>query len=195
MASITCNNCGKTIEIDAVFCPFCGTKITANMDQRKETENENKVKDSTFANNAKEDMNQQGSASVAASLTKQPSVVVKKEIKIVIAILLLIAIVWAIGANTLFGKDKAAYDLVLSVAYQFNNPESIKLVSGSLSPDQSALFCGISATNGFGARSTSYYSILKGYIQTENSPASFYRDTKELNFKKINKKLTKTLGY
>jgi hypothetical protein len=83
--------------------------------------------------------------------------------------------------------------MVLDAATKFKNPSSVRLVSGTVGVDQDCIFCGISATNGFGARSTSYYFIEGGAILEEDNPGYLYTDTSELDIALINKKLAKAL--
>lgn len=103
-------------------------------------------------------------------------------------------------------EDIAAYELIEEGAYSFKNPSSVRLVSGKVYYDEEIdKYCGwfgLSATNGYGARSVGYYFI--GYLDgeffildlEENGAESsiYYAKTRgELNVEKINKKLEKNI--
>jgi hypothetical protein len=90
---------------------------------------------------------------------------------------------------------KTAYELIYDVAQSFKNPSSVRLVSGTLGVDKDCMFCGISATNGYGARSTSYYFVMDGWaLEEEDDISSLYKEKDGLNFDLINKMLAKTLN-
>lgn len=64
---------------------------------------------------------------------------------------------------------KAAYELILEGSYEFKNPSSVRVYSGHVFYDkEDDEYCGwfyLSATNGFGARSSGYYYI--GHLDGE----------------------------
>jgi len=171
-----CKRCGRALDEGERFCPACGMKIdeeTAVAASKKSFVSKNTGKES-FKTRAK-----------------------KVLILAVVCVIIIGVVVGAVSANVLFGDDKIAYDLIMDVAYDFKNPSSVRLVSGTVGVDDDCLFCGISATNSFGAKSTEYYFIMGGkdpWIMEQEDPNSLYKDRDELNIKKINKKLEKKLG-
>lgn len=125
-----------------------------------------------------------------------------KKQKIIIALVLVIALSFgyiAIDGPILTGDDRIAYELILDASKQFKSPSSVRVVSGTVlnakdSKDgESCLWCGISAVNGFGARTTSYYYIAEDgtVMETDYSGAL----NKDINVDLINKKLEKKLKY
>lgn len=172
----TCTACGAALVKNQKFCPKCGHKVEGTVIGVPAT-------------------SKLGGA--AAALSKSGG---KKTKIIAIAVVCVIALVIAIAsiqANVLMGDDKIAYDLVVDVAGKFKNPSSVRLVSGTVGVDKDCLFCGISATNGFGARTTDYYFVMKEsetWIMKQEDVSSLYKSTDKLNIKKINKALEKELG-
>ncbi len=127
--------------------------------------------------------------------------------KILIFVLLAVGIAFAgffvIRSNILFGDDKIAYDMLVDFIYDFKDPSSVRLVSGSLYTDDGLprLYCGISAVNGFGGRSTSYYVFRtygNGTVGVKEYPNGIdydiYTTRDALNIKLINKHLAKVFG-
>ena len=109
--------------------------------------------------------------------------------------------------SELTGDNLAAYNLVSEVSYEFKNPSSVRLVSGTVFYDEEeSEWCGwfaLSATNGFGARTVGYYfvSYLDGDVfaldlEDNGTDASIkYAKTKdELDIEKINNALDKKWG-
>lgn len=94
-----------------------------------------------------------------------------------------------VWTNTLFGNDKAAYDLLVKGAKHFNYPSTVRIESGTVVDD--SMFANISAENGFGQRKTGCYWIGNdGYVLESTSSACLGSNyQKPLNAKKINKKL------
>lgn len=94
----------------------------------------------------------------------------KKSNKSLWAAILLIAVV-CVGFFLARGNGKervsedtrAAYDLILEGSYEFKNPSSVRVYSGHVFYDKEEdEYCGwfyLSATNGFGARTSGYYFI------------------------------------
>jgi hypothetical protein len=101
--------------------------------------------------------------------------------------------------NVLTGEDKIAYELVLQASDNFENPGSVRLVSGTLEEDEDlegvphyCILAGISSTNGFGKKTIRYYSIFEdGDIIKEKQPDSDYKSKDALNINKINDALGK----
>lgn len=121
---------------------------------------------------------------------------------IIIAIIAVSSFI-AIKNNVLFGNDKIAYEFIVEYIFTFKEPSSVRLVSGSVHnsdmPQDPSLYCGISATNGYGGRTTSYYLFstytsqtgMKEYPKGCNIEAYITRD--ELNIDLINRKIQKFL--
>lgn len=69
------------------------------------------------------------------------------------------------GGGGLSQEDQRAYDYVEKAADGFKDPSSVRILGGAFyspgedSPDQ--LCAGLSATNGYGARTTGYYIIYE----------------------------------
>ena len=118
--------------------------------------------------------------------------------KIAIIAVIIIALIlgaMAIQGPILTGDDKIAYELILDASKQFKSPSSVRVVSGTVytSEGESVVWCGISAINGFGARSTSYYYINEdGDIMETDYDGARRQD---LNVDRINNKLEKRLRY
>lgn len=166
---IICEECGNKIPEGTKACPKCGCPIyTADVDDKPIHETV-----STNSSNGK-----------------------KKTITIItVAVLAIVAIMGfiIIRNNVLFGDDRIAYEMIMDVADNFKDPSSVRLVSGELGVDKDCMFCGISANNGWGNRTTSYYFIMGGMIMKEDDPTSLYMGKDELNFEKINKNLERAL--
>lgn len=171
---IICEECGAEIPEGLEACPKCGCPVP----QKEATVNGSSA------------LVMQNISGIARNLSAET----KKTIVIALAAILLIVGGVVISQNTLFGDDKVAYEMVLDAADYFKNPSSVRLVSGSVGVDKDCLFAGISATNGLGARSTSYYYIDGEGLFEDDDPSSFYKDTEKLHIKKINRKLEKALG-
>lgn len=146
---------------------------------------------------------------------KLKALMVKKHIKeifiLVVYILIIIAIILGIKIaaktdNSLSGDDLAAYELISEVAYEFKNPSSVRIISGSVYYDEeeneySGWFA-LSATNGYGATTVGYYfvSYLDGEIfaldleEVDSGSVSLAKERDELNVDRINKALDKKWG-
>lgn len=171
---IICEECGAEIPEGLETCPKCGCPVP----QKEAIVNDPSVPVT---------QNNSGAGKSISGKTK-------RIIAIALAAILLVVGFVVISQNTLTGDDKVAYEMVLDAANNFKNPSSVRLVSGTVGVDKDCLFAGISATNGWGARSTSYYFIMGGAILEEDNPTSMYKATDKLNIQKINKKLEKALG-
>ncbi len=204
MALIKCRYCGEDVSEKAKVCPHCGAALLEEPAPKPLTCEECGTEIPEGRDScpkcgcpvSKKEETATGSSSIQATQTL--TVIASKTLKtiaIVIAAILLIVGIVVINQNVLTGNDKVAYELVLDVANNFKNPSSVRLVSGTVGVDKDYLFAGISATNGWGARTTSYYSISKGgWIFEEEDPISIFKATDTLNISKINKKLEKALG-
>lgn len=207
MAIIKCEGCGSDISDKAVKCPCCGTarnpESAAKIEYRycKEC---GKILAGDINACPKCGCPVDTVTSISLNPSTTPSTREKlkglsKTVKIII-VAGFIAIVAAVISiivlsNILTGDDKVAYELLLEAADNFKNPSSVRIVSGSVGVDKDCLFCGISATNGFGNRTTSYcYISDEGWILEKEDASSFYKSTNDLNVNKINKKLEKTFG-
>lgn len=137
---------------------------------------------------------------------------VRKFSAIAVAAVLLIGVMLAIvlpltlGSDGLTNEDRAAYQLVYEASFEFKDPSSVRIVSGHVekSEDESEWhgWFRLSATNGFGARTTGYYFL--GYLNGEayaldlednDLLTSFTRSLADerdtLHIEKINEKLEK----
>lgn len=128
----------------------------------------------------------------------------KKTAKILVLFLVLTVCAAALCAcspeSGLKGDNLTAYNYLNDAKWYFKDPSSVRLVSGTVTDE--AFFCRISATNGFGARTSSYYIIwddgriwdeddLKGYGFSIYSFASQFSG-RSLDIEKINKALEKS---
>ena len=128
---------------------------------------------------------------------------------IIIAYILIIAlIIFSMSIDVenvgMTDDEVAAYELIKEGAYDFKNPSSVRLVSGSVFYDEAdgeySGWFALSATNGYGATTVGYYFI--GYLDGEifvldleehgnSSSISLAKTRDELDVDKINKKLEK----
>ncbi len=206
MALIECKYCGEAISDKAQTCPHCGASLIEEIplepliceDCGKEIPN-----GQNFCPACGCPVIQRAETSFAPEYTSQAVTVkprkISTKVKVLIAIVLVAVIVavgyFIISQNVLFGDDKVAYELILDAAHNFKNPSSVRLVSGTVGVDKDCLFAVLSATNGFGARTTGYYYVTGGWIMESENPISIlYNDTKSLNIEKINRMLEKALG-
>lgn len=195
-----CPTCKKFVPETAQKCPMCGnTKLLL--------------------------ANVPASSPVASTVAKTASKPKKKKSKVPVILICIVCLAISvflgikyISDNVLFGMDKCAYELLLEASYQFKNPSSVRIVSGSFEEDLYShglewLFVRISATNGFGASISGYYMIWndsdgefhvddieeqwelseKLGIEDELSPLqiSYCNVTDQLNINAINRKLDK----
>ena len=147
---------------------------------------------------------------------KCKALIVSKNIKqvwiymvyILVIILLIVGIKAPVGkANKLTGNDLVAYNLISEVSYEFKNPSSVRLVSGEVFyDDEDGEWCGwfgLSATNGYGARTVGYYFV--GYLDGEifaldledddfDTSMKYAKTKDQLNVEKINNALEKKWG-
>jgi len=169
--TIFCEDCGNEIPKASTACPICGCPVSA----KEKTEKKNPGFDFSIVKNKIDTKN-------------------KKIVCIVVIAAIIVAGFLVVNQNVLMGDDKIAYELVLDAADNFKDPSSVRLTGGTLGVDKDCLFCGISATNGYSARGTSYYFIMDGSILEEEDPTSFYTNKDYFNIEKINKKLEKALS-
>jgi len=203
-----CGKCGAGLLPDQKFCPSCGAP--AEQEQSAPTAcakcGAELTPGQVFCSRCGQRTDQAASETAgtysysagAVNAIKPKSGMNKKTLAIgavALAAAILIAVFAFSGGTTLKGDDKIAFDLVVNAAYNFKDPSSVRLVSGCLGVDKDCMFAGISAVNGFGARTTEYYFITSdGYILEEESPPdSLYLITDEIDVKKINKALEKEL--
>lgn len=132
---------------------------------------------------------------VAKKVLEKLKGVPKKQLTIgVVTIIVIIAAISVINANTLSGEDKIAYNLTLEAAQNFKDPSSVRLVSAEV--DGGNLYCKLSATNSYGARGTEYYKITStGSITKITSSAlmAMLDRGSSINIEKVNKALEKAL--
>lgn len=129
-------------------------------------------------------------------LNEQESLILNKELqkkvaKILIVVFLLISSVY-VNKNILLGDDKKAYDHIVSVAYDFKNPSSVRITGGKLSEEGEYFWVTISATNSYGSRTSTGY-VIGDFGIMESNVDSFTKDTTSLNIDKINRRLEKKL--
>ena len=123
----------------------------------------------------------------------------RKTIIIAAVIIALLFSIVAIQGTVLTGDNKIAYELILDASKHFKSPSSVRVVSGTVlngkdsSEGDNVVWCGISAINGFGVRSTSYYYISEDGTVMETDYSGAQRQ--DINVDKINKKLEKKLKY
>jgi len=209
MAIIKCRACGEDVSDKAKICPHCGATLIEEPEEVKEPiiceECGSEIPEGletcpkcgcpvpqkeAVVNDPSTIVTQNNSG-----IGKGLSAKTKKIIAIALAAILLVVGFVVISQNTLTGDDKVAYEIMLEAANNFKNPSSVRLVSGTVGVDKDCLFAGVSATNGWGARSTSYYYISgSGWILEEDDATSLYKATDKLHIQKINKKLEKALG-
>ncbi len=121
---------------------------------------------------------------------------------VIVIVLLGIKISTLPSSTTLTGDDLAAYELIVDASYDFKDPSSVRLVSGTVFYDEddheySGWFA-LSATNGFGARTVGYYfvSYLDGDAFAldleeygDSTSIKYAKTQDELNVDQINKAL------
>lgn len=87
----------------------------------------------------------------------------KKILSIVLCIVCLLGTISFAGCNNLSVEEKKLYELILDVSYEFKNPQSVRVVSGTCNyyPDVDenyiSAYLRLSAKNGFGAETSGYY--------------------------------------
>lgn len=173
-----CKNCGKEVDDNSKFCQYCGYSFS-QPNQEQELNIEESISDTSTSLPAPDGKKK-------FSLTKNVKIV----IAIVAVILCCIGYI-SIEGPLLMGDEKIAYELVYNHADGFKEPSSVRISSGCVVPNEHSLFCGISANNSYGARTTSYYYISDSGIIESDYDGCKYKG--ELNYEKINKKLEKKL--
>lgn len=108
------------------------------------------------------------------SRTKQSTSAVKKNLftkrQKAIAVICVIAVILAayFGFFHLGTKEKYAYDLVITNAWNFKNPKDIEVLSGTANwldeEEEPFAFVCLVATNSYGAKVTGYYSLTPDYV-------------------------------
>ena len=207
MSIIKCEECGADISDKAITCPCCGATRNSELNENKEYSYCKECGELLIGNvntcpkcgcpvdvitsNSLNSSSPHSFGEKLKGLSKTVKAIIVAGILVIVAAVLGIIIT----SNALTGDDKVAYELLLNAADNFKNPSSVRIISGSVGVDKDCLFCGISATNGFGNRTTSYYYISdEGWILEKEDASSFYKSTVDLNVNKINKKLEKTFG-
>ncbi|MGL5540088.1 MAG: hypothetical protein ACRDBX_00485 [Erysipelotrichaceae bacterium] len=168
--NLLCEECGASFEKDLHACPQCGFPVEEGLSVETIME-----------------------TPIEVAPSKKKKMDPKMLVAIGILVFALVGVAFGFGSNKgLSGDDKIAYEIVKNVVYKFKDPASVKFVSGSLGLDKDILWCGLSATNGFGATVTQYYAIFDdGYVLEEDNPGPLHMETTELNSKAINKQLKK----
>ena len=208
MSIITCPQCGKSISDKAPeciycgyvltksetrICPECGAEIEPSLSRCPQCGCPIDIDDSTTRYSGN-DLTVEEERNAVLRINKRKWI---KTLSIFMVIVVIVVFI-VIDRNQLKGDDLNAFGMVYMAAEYFKDPTSVRLVSGTFSESGWGryLYCGISATNGFGARTTSYYLLYLDNginIATEENPSSIYKATDQLNIVKINKKLEKTL--
>jgi hypothetical protein len=81
------------------------------------------------------------------------------------ALIVIILAIVIVSTTMLFGDDKIACNYIIQEAENFKNPESVRMVGGTLGVDKDCLFTVISAENSYGARVQNYYYIsIRGLL-------------------------------
>jgi len=96
----------------------------------------------------------------------QKNPLTKKKKIYAISGLIIILLVAYLGLFHLGGDNKYAYDLIVDNVYDFNNPTSVRIVSGCAGFSQengSYAFVCLKAKNAYGADRIGYYSINEEY--------------------------------
>lgn len=190
MALVNCKHCGQQVSEKAAICPHCGEQLKTAicLECGNEITDGSKVCPSCGC---------PIDTKRARAVKTAKETVAKRKPVIIAAVFLAVFLVGFLyfRGNVLTGDNKIAYELIYDVAQSFKNPSSVRLVSGTLGVDKDCMFCGISATNGYGARSTSYYFVMDGWaLEEEDDISSLYKEKDGLNFDLINKMLAKTLN-
>ena len=201
MALVKCVQCGEEVSDKAKVCPHCGTVLIRTVCEEcgaEIPEGEKICPKCGCPVPEKSEVQPKENTNTTVTISTPIKKINDKTKKTIFAVVLAVIVLFGgiyVNQNVLFGDDKIAYDMILEAADNFKNPQSVRLSSGTLGVDKDCLFCGISATNGFGSRTTDYYYVSdEGWILEEDSPFSSYKDTKKLNIAKINRKLEKALN-
>jgi len=202
MTLIPCRHCGKQISDKAAFCPGCGQSASSSAARFCVDCGAKLSENTAYCTNCG------CPTEVSHAVPKTPAAKTSsgRTLLVILAAVLVLVLLLRQGnsasppifpnAVILTGDDKVAYELLLDAAYDFKEPSSVRLVSGCVGVDKDCMFCGISATNGFGARTTSYYYVCPDFVLEEEDPSSLYTKTDELNVEKINRKLAENFeGY
>lgn len=87
-----------------------------------------------------------------------------KKIAITLTLVMTFALCFAFaGCGDKNSKEQKCYELMIDVSYEFKNPSSVRILSGTVnyypdtSPDYLSAYLRLSATNGYGATTSGYY--------------------------------------
>ena len=180
MALIKCPECGRPISNQAECCPHCGLP---HDDIDKMITKDSSGYDNRF-------------------LPKQKKRKVLISATIVFSTLFAYAFFFA-----LWGNDRIVFNLVVDNAYNFKNPTSVRVVSGTAGTNDEnggdyAFVC-LTATNDFGAITTGYYCLMLDYISdvednlhglVDNAYMLKLCKEDEIDISKINRRLALKFG-
>lgn len=86
----------------------------------------------------------------------------KKILSVTLSFLCLLGTINMYGCNNFSQREEKLYNLILDVSYEFKNPKSVRIISGTCEyfpdiDDSIYAFLRISAKNGFNAETDGYY--------------------------------------
>lgn len=158
---IYCMKCGKEVSDEVTYCPYCGEKLK-NLSAPAEQENaplneETATTDTTFSAKAKTLYKTHPKRFIA--------VIAAIFLAILAAIIIPIAVSNSSAVSSLDDREQKCYKLVVECSYEFKNPKSVRIVSGTLNyypsvdEDYFSAYLRLSATNGYGATTTGNYFL------------------------------------
>ena len=187
---IQCPECGKEISDKAVSCPHCGYPIHQIQPQTVSAET-NEVSAENESESSRSVPSKNNSTAKIAGL-------------IIAGVLIVAAIViWGIlpalnKPAELSGDSKIAYEIILTNAYCFPYPDSVRIEGGMLSTDGDMLFCTLSYKTPQGKKYTGYYVVyptsVKEIGDVDSEYADVFEETNFLDIKQINVNLAESLG-
>lgn len=223
MSLVNCPECHKEINDEENYCPNCGYAIKPKNDNgSNKIENSNLIEEQFQAIDTIEQKISNNDTKPKSFFAKSLNWIKKDKKHIAFTIVIIIGFLFlCIGVpiivttqtqkeEQLVGDDLLAYNLIVEVSYKFKNPSSVRILSGTVVYDEDDMETSgwfvISATNGFGARTTSSYFV--GHIDGNvfaldeedatgstsyyfDHSTSFFTDTDSLNIEKINEALDK----
>lgn len=168
MALINCPECGQEVSDQAPVCIHCGYPL--NEETPLDTPITTKV------------------TKTKTALTRKQKVIVS--VCFVAVIFVVYLVLFHLGR-----EEKYTYDLIIENAFDFKNPKSIEVISGTAEWDDEdeepyAFVC-ITSTNGYGAEIAGYYLLMPSYVgdvSYSDLSVKFCQENK-LNVGTINRRL------